>query len=47
MVMFYNSGNMGLPLITLVFGAVPCRHGGDSQIMVMLFQNTGVIALGS
>ena len=39
---------MGLPLITLVFAGSPLQAAAvTAQIMVMLFQNTGVIALGS
>ena len=44
---FYNSGNLGLPLITLAFSGSPLQAQAlTAQIMVMLFQNTGNISLG-
>lgn len=46
-VMFYNAGNMGVPLITLAFAGSPLQSTAiTAQIMVMLFQNTGSISLG-
>lgn len=53
--MFYNSGNIGLPLITLVFSSVPYIINGETiyldlavttQIMVLLIQNITTNSLG-
>ena len=43
-VLFYNSGNMGLPLIMLVFNDLP--QAVSVQIMVMLAQNLTTNTLG-
>lgn len=54
-IMFYNSGNVGLPLITLVFGSVPYIIGGKTpylemavtvQITVLVVQNITTNTLG-
>lgn len=54
-VMFYNSGNIGLPLITLVFSTGPFLVDGQTpylgialttQIMVLVVQNISVNTLG-
>jgi predicted permease len=43
-VLFYNSGNMGLPLIMLIFNELP--QAVSVQIMVMLAQNLTTNTLG-
>ncbi len=43
-VLFYNSGNMGLPLIMLIFNEMP--QAVSVQIMVMLAQNLTTNTLG-
>ncbi len=54
-IMFYNSGNIGLPLITLVFSSPPFVIGGETpylslaltaQIIVMVFQNITLNTIG-
>lgn len=54
-IMFYNSGNFGVPLITLVFSTGMYAVGGDNpylnialttQIMVLVVQNVAVNTLG-
>lgn len=46
-IMFYNSGNFGLPLITLVFANTPMADYAVSiQIMVMITQNLSTYTLG-
>lgn len=53
--MFYNSGNIGLPLITLVFSTGPFLINGQTpylnvavtaQIMILVFQNISTNSLG-
>ncbi len=53
--MFYNSGNIGVPLITLVFSGVPFIIDGETpylapalalQIVVLIVQNLSVNTLG-
>lgn len=53
--MFYNSGNIGVPLITLVFSGAPYIIAGDTpylapalalQIVVLVIQNLSVNTLG-
>jgi len=54
-IMFYNSGNIAIPLITLVFSSPPFVVNGETpylslaltvQIIVMLFQNITVNTIG-
>ena len=54
-IMFYNSGNFGVPLITLVFSSGMYAVGSDNpylnialttQIMVLVVQNVAVNTLG-
>lgn len=46
-IMFYNSGNFGLPLITLVFANTPMvEYAVSVQIMVMISQNLLNYTLG-
>lgn len=54
-IMFYNSGNFGVPLITLVFSSGIYAAGGDNpylnialttQIMVLVVQNVTVNTIG-
>ncbi len=54
-VMFYNSGNIGLPLVTLVFSSAPFVVNGETpylslaltvQIMIMVFQNITLNTIG-
>lgn len=46
-IMFYNSGNFGLPLITLVFASTPMADYAVSiQSMVMITQNLSTYTLG-
>lgn len=53
--MFYNSGNIGLPLITLVFSTGPFLINGKTpylniavtaQIMILVFQNISTNSIG-
>lgn len=53
--MFYNSGNIGIPLITLVFSSFPFIIGGKTpylsialtvQIVVLVFQNITINTIG-
>ncbi len=46
-VMFYNSGNLGLPLITLVFANTPMlEYAVSNQIMIIMSQNLLNYTLG-
>lgn len=46
-VMFYNSGNLGLPLITLVFASTPVlEYAISNQIMILMSQNLLNYTLG-
>jgi len=46
-VMFYNSGNLGLPLITLVFASTPVlEYAICNQIMILMSQNLLNYTLG-
>jgi len=46
-VLFFNSGNMGIPLITLVFAGHPfAALAVSTQIMVLLVQNLSMNTLG-
>lgn len=54
-VMFYNSGNIGIPLVTLVFSTGPFLVNGETpylgvalttQIMVLVVQNVSINTLG-
>jgi predicted permease len=54
-IMFYNSGNIGLPLITLVFSTPPFVPGGQAiyldaaitvHIIIMVFQNITINTVG-
>ncbi len=46
-VLFFNSGNFGLPLITLIFQGSPWQNQAvTAQIMVLLVQNTCMNTLG-
>jgi predicted permease len=46
-IMFYNSGNVGLPLITLVFSQTPYFEAAlTAQIIVLVFQNVTTNAVG-
>lgn len=54
-VMFYNSGNIGVPLITLVFSSAPYVIGGQTpylslavttQVMILVVQNVSTNTLG-
>lgn len=54
-IMFYNSGNFGIPLITLVFSGKPFVINGETpylnyaltiQVMVMVVQNVSINTLG-
>lgn len=46
-VMFYNSGNLGLPLITLVFANTPMlEYAISNQIMIIMSQNLLNYTLG-
>lgn len=54
-ILFYNSGNVGLPLVTLVFSSVPYIIGGETpylnmavttQVGVLLVQNITTNTLG-
>lgn len=54
-ILFYNSGNIGVPLITLVFSSIPFTINGETphlnialtaQIMVLLVQNITTNTLG-
>lgn len=54
-IMFYNSGNFGIPLITLVFSSKPFVVNGETpyldyaltiQVMVMIVQNVSLNTLG-
>lgn len=53
--MFYNSGNIGIPLITLVFSGMPFIVAGETpylapalalQVVVLIIQNLSVNTLG-
>jgi len=45
--MFYNSGNLGLPLITLVFASTPVlEYAISNQIMILMSQNLLNYTLG-
>lgn len=54
-IIFYNSGNIGVPLITLVFSSAPFITGGKtpylelaltSQIMILVIQNIATNSIG-
>lgn len=54
-IMFYNSGNIGIPLITLVFSTGPYLLGDKTpyldlalsiQVMILVVQNVGVNTIG-
>lgn len=46
-IMFYNSGNFGLPLIMLVFGSTPhVSYAVSIQIMILLIQNLATYTVG-
>lgn len=46
-IMFYNSGNFGLPLIMLVFGNTPqASYAVSIQIMILLVQNLTTHTIG-
>ncbi|MBI9103816.1 MAG: AEC family transporter [Spirochaetales bacterium] len=46
-VLFFNSGNFGLPLITLIFSGTPyLNQAVTTHIMILLIQNTMMNTLG-
>lgn len=54
-IMFYNSANIGIPLITLVFSSEPFVINGETpylntaiaaQLMILMFQNLSVHTIG-
>jgi len=54
-VMFYNSGNFGIPLVTLVFSNIPYVIGGSTpfldialttQVLVLVTQNITIFTVG-